>query len=124
MKDGYVNDQQKFTAAVETTREKIQTDGSVVVNCSACISRSSTLIATAIAAEGGLSFEAAVEETRETRPRARPHPKLQLNAYVYLVDVQDRTDDRQKLIEIADETSIKSQDKVIIDEHLSTNQSE
>ena len=74
LKDGFINDQEEFADAVATTRDSIRADGTVIVNCSAGISRSTTVIATAIAAEDDLSFEAAVDEIKDTRPRAQPHP--------------------------------------------------
>lgn len=123
LKDGYVNDQQEFTAAVNTTRKHIRDEGTVIVNCAAGISRSSTVLATAIAAEDDVSFEAAVEEIKETRPRARPHPKLQLNAYAYLVNVENRTDAREQLSELADKSHLRNQDGDIVEDLLSTESS-
>jgi atypical dual specificity phosphatase len=118
LKDGYVNDQQDFTEAVETTREKIRNGGSVIVNCAAGISRSSTVIATAIAAEDGVSFEDAVEEIKDTRPRAQPHPKLQLNAYAYLVAAENRTETRDQLAELAADGHLQGDDSNIINDLL------
>jgi len=51
LKDGYVNDQQQFRNAVAATRNSIRNEGTVLVNCSVGVSRSATVIATAIAAE-------------------------------------------------------------------------
>jgi atypical dual specificity phosphatase len=118
LKDGYINDQQDFSAAVETTRERIHADGTVIVNCAAGISRSSTVIATAIAAEDDLSFEDAVEEIRDTRPRARPHPKLQLNAHAYLVNIENRSESRDQLSELAESAQFRAEDSDIIDDLL------
>ena len=120
LKDGYVNDQAEFSAAVETTREHIRADGTVIVNCAAGISRSSTVIATAVAAEEDRSFGAALEAIKETRPRARPHSKLKLNAYAYLVNVENRTEARRQLRSLADSTPLRSRDGDIIDELLTT----
>jgi predicted protein tyrosine phosphatase len=120
LKDGFVNDQAEFSAAVETTREHIRADGTVIVNCAAGISRSSTVIATALAAEEERSFAAAVEEINETRPRARPHPKLKLNAFAYLVNVENRTEARRQLQSLADSTPLRSRDGDITEELLST----
>lgn len=118
LKDGYVNDQQEFKAAVETTREHIRNDGTVIVNCAAGISRSSTVLATAIAAEDDCSFEAAVEEIKETRPRARPHAKLQFNAFAYLINVESRTEARDLLKELAGSAHRRGDDSDIIDDLL------
>ena len=70
LKDGYVNDHQQFSDAVTTTRSHIRNEGTVLGNCSVGVSKSATVIATAIAAEDGLSFDAAVAGIREHRPRA------------------------------------------------------
>jgi atypical dual specificity phosphatase len=116
LKDGQVNDQQQFTNAVTATRNHIRHEGTVLVNCSVGVSRSATVIATAIAAEDELSFNAAVAEIRERRPRARPHPRLQLNAYAYLVTVENRVDARKQLAELVDSTHIRSQNVKAIEE--------
>jgi len=118
LKDGYVNDQQKFSAAVETTREHIRAGGAVIVNCAAGISRSSTVLATALAAEDNISFDTAVDEITNTRPRARPHPKLKLNAYAYLVNVDNRTEAHEQLSELGDSPHHRGDDSNIIDDLL------
>ncbi len=107
--DGSVNDHQQFANAVAATRKNTRNDGTVLVNCSVGVSRSATVIATAIAAEDDLSFNAAVAEIRETRPRAQPHPKLQFNAYAYLVTVENRADARQQFVEFVDDLHLRSQ---------------
>lgn len=119
LKDGYVNDQQQFTNAVAATRNSIRNEGTVLVNCSVGVSRSATVIATAIAAEDGLSFTAAVAEIRENRPRAQPHPKLQFNAYAYLVTVENQVDARQMFEELVESTHIRSQNFEAIKELVS-----
>ena len=118
LKNGYVNDQAEFSATVETTRNHIRADGTVIVNCAAGISRSSTVIATALAAEEDCSFAAAVDEIKKTRPRARPHPKLKLNAYAYLVNVENRTEARRQLQGLADSTPLRTHDGDIVEELL------
>ncbi len=120
LKDEHVNDHEQFSNAVATTRNRIRSDGTVLVNCSVGVSRSATVIATAIAAEEGLSFDAVVAEIREHRPRARPHPKLQLNAYAYLVIEENRDDARQQLVEIVESTHLQSENRKIILELAST----
>ena len=106
LKDGYINDQEAFTAAVDATRKQLQKDGSVVVNCAAGISRSATVIATAIAAEDDMTMAAAIEEIRQTRGRARPHSKLRVSALAYLKTVENRQSAATKLREIAGQISI------------------
>ena len=124
LKDGHINDPQKFATAVEATRDNIKADGTVIVNCSAGISRSSTVITTAIAAEDDISFTAAVKEIKQTRQQANPHPKLQLNAYTYLGTVEDRAVARQQLADLADSRKIKHQDENIVEKLLSFAQTE
>lgn len=109
LQDQHVNDLEQFSNAVATTRNRIRSDGTVLVNCSVGVSRSTTVIATAIAAGDELSFDASVAEIREHRPRAQPHPKLQCNAYAYLVAEENRSDARQQLAELVDSTHIRSQ---------------
>ena len=109
LQDEHVNDPEQFSNAVATTRNRIRSGGTVLVNCSVGVSRSTTVIATAIAAEDELSFDAAVAEIREHRPRAQPHPKLQINAYAYLMTEEKRKDARQQLAELVDNTHIRSQ---------------
>lgn len=121
LKDGYVNSQQRFRAAVEATRKRLREDGIVIVNCAAGISRSTTVTATAIAAEESLSFDAVVEEIKETRPLARPHPKLQLNALAYLAHTEDRTDAREQFKALANDISIGRVDDTTVEELLNSN---
>jgi len=118
LKDGHINAQDKFSAAVEATRRNIRAEGTVVVNCSAGISRSATVIATAIAAEETISLEAAIEVIQTTRPRANPHPKLQLNAYAYLAVTADRPAAREKLEQLAGTPAIRVDKETILEELL------
>jgi len=118
--DEQVNDHQQFSAAVSTTRAHIRNEGTVLVNCSVGVSRSATVIATAIAAEDGLSFDAAVAEIRGHRPRANPHPKLQLNAYAYLVTEENRVDARQQIEALVDNMQLRSENGKAIQELVST----
>ena len=124
LKDGHINNPQKFATAVEATRENIKADGTVIVNCSAGISRSSTVIATAIAAADDISFTAAVEEIKQTRQQANPHPKLQLNAYAYLGTVEDREAARQQLADLAASRKIRHQDEDVVEKLPSFTQKE
>ncbi len=117
--DEQVNDHQQFSAAVRTTRAHIRNKGTVLVNCSVGVSRSATVIATAIAAEDGLSFDAAVTEIRDHRPRANPHPKLQLNAYAYLVTEENRTDARHQIDALVDNMHLRSETGNAIQELVS-----
>jgi len=119
LKDEQVNDHQQFSAAVETTRAHIRNEGTVLVNCSVGVSRSATVVATAIAAEDGISLDAAVAEIRDHRPRANPHPKLQLNAYAYLVTEENRSDARYQIDALVDNMHLRSETDNAIQELVS-----
>jgi len=88
------------------------------------VSRSATVIATAVAAEDGLSFDAAVAEIREHRPRARPHPKLKLNAYAYLLTEENRVEARHQIEELVDNIHIQSHNGKAIQNLVSTDPDE
>ena len=120
LKDGYVNEQADFREAVEATRHRLQQPGTVIINCAAGISRSTTVSATAIAAEEGLAFDAVVEEIKATRPRARPHPKLQLNALAYLINTEDRAEAKAQFEEIAADARMGRTDDGSVEELLSS----
>lgn len=122
LKDGYLNTQADFTAAVEAARERIQAEGTVIVNCAAGVSRSSTVIATAIAAEDGVTFKTALEEIRQTRERAYPHTKLQVSAQAYLASVEDRDAAATELEKLAKGVSLDPQEtkRVVAADELPT----
>jgi len=82
--DGPGNGWRAFAAAVDDTRTLLERDGSTLVHCRAGVSRSATLLATAIAAEAGRSFRDALDDVQAARPPAMPHPALFENAIVYL----------------------------------------
>ena len=82
--DGPGNDWTAFAAAVDTARTLSRRDGSVLIHCTAGISRSGTLVATTLAAEEGREFGDALAIVQEARPHAIPHPALHELAVVYL----------------------------------------
>ncbi|UVE50952.1 dual specificity protein phosphatase family protein [Haloferax larsenii] len=82
--DGPGNDWQDFESAVETVRRLRGEAGSVLVHCTAGISRSSMLLATALAAESDTRFSDALARVQEARPHAIPHPALHELAVTYL----------------------------------------
>lgn len=82
--DGPGNDWVDFAAAVDTARRLHRRDGSLLIHCTAGISRSSTLIATTLAAEAEMDLAAAFAVVRGARPSALAHPALYKLAVVYL----------------------------------------
>lgn len=82
--DGPEADWSRFASAVDTTLELHLHDGSLLVHCTAGISRSTALLATTLAAEEDRSFRAALGTVQRHRPHAVPHPTLHLLAVEYL----------------------------------------
>jgi hypothetical protein len=82
--DGPDNEWPTFAAAVDTARRLYRRDGPVLVHCKAGISRSSTLVATTLAAEEDRPLREALDIVHETRPRAMPNPALHEQAVLYL----------------------------------------
>jgi hypothetical protein len=78
------NDWSAFERAVETARTLYRRDGSLLIHCKAGISRSSTLVATVLAAEEDRQFNDALDIVQEARPHACPNPALHELAVVYL----------------------------------------
>ena len=88
--DGPGNDWSAFAAAVDTVRER-RGDGPVLVHCTAGVSRSATVLATAVAAAEGASFRAAFDEVVAHRRTAVGHPALCRLGVVYLAARFERT---------------------------------
>jgi atypical dual specificity phosphatase len=82
--DGPGNEWAAFEAAVDTARTLYRRDGSALVHCKAGISRSSTLVAAALAAEENREFRDALALVHDARPYAMPNPALHRLAVVYL----------------------------------------
>lgn len=82
--DGRGNEWAAFEAAVDAARALHRRDGSVLVHCKAGISRSSALVATALAAEENRPFRDALAVVQDARPHAMPNPALHELAVVYL----------------------------------------
>jgi atypical dual specificity phosphatase len=82
--DGRGNEWAAFAAAVDTARSLYRRDGSLLVNCKAGVSRSATLLATAIAAEESRAFREALAIVQDARLSAMPNPALHELAVVYL----------------------------------------
>lgn len=84
--DGPATGFEAFTAAVDETRDALD-DGSdepVLVHCAAGVSRSATVIITAVATEECRSFDDVLAELEQHRTRADPHPALRALAREYL----------------------------------------
>lgn len=82
--DGPGNDWAAFAAAVDDTRYLHNQQGALLVHCKAGISRSSTLLATALAMEEARPLDDALDIVRDARPYATPHPALHELAVTYL----------------------------------------
>ncbi|WP_336330341.1 dual specificity protein phosphatase family protein [Haloarcula sp. CGMCC 1.2071] len=82
--DGPGNEWAAFEAAVDTARRFVRADGPALIHCKAGVSRSSTLLATAIAAEEDRPLSTALAAVQEARPIATPNPALYELAVIYL----------------------------------------
>lgn len=84
LEDGSGNDWSTFAAAVDAARDLYRREGSLLVHCKAGISRSTTVLATTMAAEEGTEFRAALDAVHEARPQAMPNPPLHHQGVIYL----------------------------------------
>lgn len=84
--DGPEIEWSRFAAAVDATRRLHRADGSLLVHCTAGISRSATLVAATLAAEEGRCLDEALDAVNESRPFAQPYPHLHELAVYYLAD--------------------------------------
>ena len=82
--DGPGNPWSAFESAIDTARRLYRRDGSVLIHCKLGISRSTTLVATTIAAEERMRFHDALAEVQDARPHAIPNPALHELAVIYL----------------------------------------
>ena len=82
--DGPGNDWSIFENAVDTARRLFRRDGVLLVHCTAGISRSSTILATTLAAEEELGLTDAFDAVLDARPCAVSHPALHELAAIYL----------------------------------------
>ncbi|WP_049970394.1 protein-tyrosine phosphatase family protein [Haladaptatus cibarius] len=87
--DGSGNEWSAFESAVDTVRTLYRKNGSLLVHCKAGISRSSTLIATALAIEENRALHDALATVQHARPHAIPNPPLHKLAVVYLAARSD-----------------------------------
>ncbi|WP_435333638.1 dual specificity protein phosphatase family protein [Haloarchaeobius sp. TZWWS8] len=82
--DGPEADFSTFAAAVDATRARMRADGSVLVHCRAGVSRSSAVLAAALATEQETSFVDELHRVQQARPTAVPHPALHELGVVYV----------------------------------------
>jgi protein-tyrosine phosphatase len=82
--DGARNEWYAFETAVDTARRLFREEGSLLVHCTAGISRSSTVLATTLAAEEDRTFHDALAIVQAARPHAVPNPALHELAVMYL----------------------------------------
>lgn len=80
------NDQAAFDAAVDAVRDLMAGDETALVHCAAGVSRSVTVVATAVAATEDLAFDEALKRVEDCHPVANPHPELRNHARTYLED--------------------------------------
>lgn len=88
--DARDHDDAAFRAAVDDARALLARDGDVLVHCKAGISRSATVLATAIAAAEDQPFRDALDVVQAARPVATPRPALVESAVTYLAATHDR----------------------------------
>ncbi len=82
--DGPDNEWAEFAGAIDTARQLVRSEGCVLVHCKAGVSRSTTVLATALAAEENRPFRDLLGEIQSVRPIATPHPALHELAIYYL----------------------------------------
>jgi len=75
---------ERFAAGADTARELYRAPGTTLIHCKGGISRSTTLLAVAIAAEEGRHFRDAMGEVVDARPLATPRPRLHHIGVEYL----------------------------------------
>lgn len=84
LEDGPGNEWTAFEDAVDAARELHRRHGSLLVHCKAGVSRSSAILAAALAAEEDRAFHDALGIVQRARPHAVPNPALHELAVVYL----------------------------------------
>ena len=84
LNDNSENKWAAFEEAIDTARRLYRQEGSLLIHCTAGISRSSTLIAATLAAEEDRQFTDALRIVQRSRPNASPNPTLHEWAVIYL----------------------------------------
>jgi len=89
LKDGAMEDSERFNGAVENVVRELKRGNTVVVNCAAGVSRSVSVAATALAELNDWNWVKAFQEIRSERPQANPRPALRTAGKKYLNEVRD-----------------------------------
>lgn len=85
LRDNMTISYERFEAAVDLARERYREEGSLLIHCSAGLSRSVTVMATMLTAEEVYpSFEHAVAKIQQSQSEAYPNPALLEQAERYL----------------------------------------
>jgi protein-tyrosine phosphatase len=87
MKDGK-GSQHTFNIAAQNAVNQIKTDKTVLINCAAGISRSTGVIATAIAHIEGKTFSQAMNQLKKKQPAANPDQGIKEHAEKFLQKTQ------------------------------------
>lgn len=82
--DGPEADWESFREAADTARRLCREDGSLLIHCTAGMSRSNTIIATTIACEEDVPLREAFDLVLEARPYAAANPRLHELAVYYV----------------------------------------
>lgn len=78
------NPQEEFDEVVDTVIEKVNEDKRTLVHCAMGVSRSPTIVATALAEIHSIDLEAALSYVKEKRGYVQPEPQLLEQARLYL----------------------------------------
>ena len=83
MKDGK-GSQHTFNIAAENTINQIKTNKTVLINCAAGISRSTGVMATALAQIEGKTFHQTLKTIEKEKPAVNPNPGIKTHAENFL----------------------------------------
>jgi len=82
--DGPQTDQDDFNRAVGVTMKAIRSDGDMLIHCQAGVSRSATVLITALAEIDDATFDEIHSELYSARPSIEPNPALKKLALEFL----------------------------------------
>ena len=78
------NEQEKFDTAVEKMMNLIHHNRPVLVHCNMGVSRSATILATALSSIENISFDKTLQEIEQHKPNINPSRELRVHARNYL----------------------------------------